>query len=109
MQHEQNVGPLADSFQRDSNGTARISTKLNTIIIQRIEFRDASIREAIDFLRQQSAANDTSTEGRKCVDIVVRLTPIGQVPPPPVPVQPATSAASVAPEGAPIEATPIPA
>src|SRR6202011_3087588 len=72
-------GPLADAFQKDSTGTARITNKLNTIIIPRIEFRDASIREAIDFIRQQATANDPSTEGRKGVDIVLRLTPQGQV------------------------------
>ncbi len=64
-QYGQAVGPLADAFQKDATGTARISNKLNTIIIPRIEFRDASIREAIDFLRQQAAANDPSTEGSK--------------------------------------------
>ncbi len=87
-QYGQNVGPLAEAFQRDASGTARISTKLNTIIIPRIEFRDASIREAIDFLRQQAAANDTSTDGRRGVDIVLRLTPMGQVAAPATPVEP---------------------
>ena len=33
-------------------------TSSTRIIIPRIEFRDASIREAMDFLRQQAAAND---------------------------------------------------
>jgi general secretion pathway protein D len=114
-QYGQNVGPLADSFQRDSTGTARITTKLNTIIIPRVEFRDASIREAIDFLRQQASANDPSTEGRKGVDIVLRLTPLGQVGPPPTPVEPLQPAAAApAPAGtgegaaAPLP-TPIPA
>jgi general secretion pathway protein D len=114
-QYGQNVGPLADSFQRDSTGTARITTKLNTIIIPRVEFRDASIREAIDFLRQQASANDPSTEGRKGVDIVLRLTPLGQVAPPPTPVEPLQPAAAApAPAGtgegaaAPLP-TPIPA
>ena len=60
---------------KDATGTARITNKLNTIIIPRIEFRDASIREAIDFLRQQAAANDPATDGRKGVDIVLRMTP----------------------------------
>ena len=59
-------------------GTARITNKLNTIIIPKIEFRDASIREAIDFIRQQAAANDPSTEGRRGIDIVLRLTPMGR-------------------------------
>ena len=46
------------SVARDASNTARIRNKLDSIIIPRIEFRDASIREAIDFLRQQAAAND---------------------------------------------------
>jgi len=88
----QTVGPLADAFQKDVTGTAKISNKLNTIIIPRIEFRDASIREAIDFIRQQAAANDPTADGRKGVDIVLRLTPMGQTAPPPAAVQPAALA-----------------
>ena len=49
----------------------RISNKLNTIIIPRIEFRDASIREAIDFLREQAVDNDPATEGKRGVNIVI--------------------------------------
>ncbi len=64
-QYGQTVGPISDAFARDAGGTARITNKLNSIIIPKIEFRDASIREAIDFLRQQAAANDPSTEGKK--------------------------------------------
>src|SRR6266478_1977620 len=90
-QYGQAVAPLADAFARDASGTARITTKLNTIIIPRVEFRDASIREAIDFLRQQAAENDPATEGKKGVDIVLRLAPLGQIAPPPVPVVPATA------------------
>src|SRR5205823_1809562 len=85
---------------RDASGTARITTKLNTIIIPRVEFRDASIREAIDFLRQQAVENDPATEGKKGVDIVLRLAPLGQIAPPPVPVQPAQSPVTAAPAGA---------
>jgi general secretion pathway protein D len=92
----QAVGPITDAFARNTSGTALITTKLNTIIIPHIEFRNASIREAIDFLRQQAAENDPSTEGKKGVDIVLRLAPLGQVAPPPVPVQPAAGAAATA-------------
>src|SRR5437868_4621962 len=88
-QYGQAVAPFAEAFARDASGTARITTKLNTIIIPRVEFRDASIREAIDFLRQQAVENDPSVEGKKGVDIVLRLAPLGQIAPPPVPVQPA--------------------
>ncbi len=95
-QYGQAVGPLADAFQKDATGTARLTNKLNSIIIPRIEFRDASIREAIDFLRQQATANDPSSEGRKGVDIVLRLTPAGQVGPVPVAVQPLAPPPAVA-------------
>ena len=84
-QYGQAVGAITDAFAKDASGTARITSKLNSIIIPRIEFRDASIREAIDFLRQQSVANDPAEEGRKGVDIVLRLTAIGtRTEPPPV-------------------------
>src|SRR5438094_1609296 len=44
----QTAAPLGEAFARDTAGTARITNKLNTIIIPRIEFRDATVREAID-------------------------------------------------------------
>ncbi|MFN2621678.1 MAG: Amuc_1098 family type IV pilus outer membrane protein [Chthoniobacterales bacterium] len=73
----ESVGPITDAFTKDATGTARITNKLNTIIIPKIEFRDASIREAIEFLRQQAAENDPGWDGRKGVDIVLRLTTLG--------------------------------
>src|SRR6266487_3132009 len=97
------VGAVVNAFARDASGTARITNKLNTIIIPRVEFRDASIREAIDFLREQAVENDPSPEGKKGVDIVLRMTPIGQVAPPPVPVTPAAGPAAA---GAPAAAAP---
>jgi len=75
------VEPMTEAFQRDVTGTARITQKLNTIIIPRVEFRDASVREAIDFLRQQAADNDPTGDGKKGVDIVLRLAPLGQIAP----------------------------
>ncbi len=84
---------VMESFQRDAAGTARITQKLNSVIIPKVDFRDASIREAIDFLRQQAAVNDPATEGRRGVDIVLRVTPLGQVAPPSTPAEPAPSAA----------------
>src|SRR5436309_104632 len=100
------TAPVGAGFARDTGGTARITNKLNTIIIPRVEFRDASIREAIDFLREQAVENDPS-EGKKGVDIVLRMTPLGQVAPPPVPVAPAagTPGAAAAPAGAPTGGT----
>ena len=71
------IGPITDAFTKDATGTARITTKLNTIIIPRIEFKDASIREAIEFLRQQAAENDSGADGRRGVDIVLRVATLG--------------------------------
>ena len=59
-------------------GTAQMTNKMNSIIIPHIEFRDTTIREAIDFLREQAAENDPSGQG---VNIVLRLVPLGQVAP----------------------------
>jgi general secretion pathway protein D len=83
--------PATIGAQRNLGGTAQITNKLNTIIIPRIEFRDATIREAIDFLREQAAENDTSGTGKRGVDIVLRMVPLGQVAAPPAPVAPAGS------------------
>jgi general secretion pathway protein D len=77
-QYGTGFGPIENTVARDAGNTARIRSKLDSIIIPRIEFRDASIREAIDFLRQQAAANDPTTEGRRGVDIVLRLRSLGR-------------------------------
>ena len=63
--------PAAIGTQRNLGGTAQINNKLSTIIIPRIEFRDASLREAIDFLREQAVENDPATEGKRGVNIVL--------------------------------------
>jgi general secretion pathway protein D len=113
-QYGKSVEPFAESFQRDVTGTARITQKLNSIIIPRVEFRDASVREAIDFLRKQAAANDMNPDEKKGVDIVLRLAPLGQIAPPPIPVEPAqlngpAGASGVPSEGAPPSAVTAPA
>src|SRR5438128_3049336 len=81
------VGPVADNKGRggELRGTAQMTNKLNSIIIPHIEFRDTTIREAIDFLREQAAENDPSGQG---VNIVLRLVPLGQIAPPSIPVAP---------------------
>src|SRR6266699_282237 len=83
------VGPVADNKGRggELRGTAQMTNKLNGIIIPHIEFRDTSIREAIDFLREQAAENDPSGQG---VNIVLRLVPLGQIAPPSIAVAPPT-------------------
>jgi general secretion pathway protein D len=83
--------PATIGAQRNLGGTAQINNKLNTIIIPRIEFRDATIREAIDFLREQAVENDTTGTGKRGVDIVLRMVPLGQVAAPQPPVAPVGS------------------
>jgi general secretion pathway protein D len=80
--------PVAIGAARDLGGTAPVTKKLSSIIIPHLEFRDATIREAIDVLREQAAENDTGPEGQRGVNIVLRLVPLGQVAPPSMPVEP---------------------
>jgi general secretion pathway protein D len=102
----QSAGATTDTFAKDATGTARITHKLNTIIIPRIEFRDASVREAIEFLRQQAEANDPAVEGRKGIDIVLRLTTLGR---PLEASAPVVVSSASAPTGTPLPATTGPA
>ncbi len=58
----------------DLRGTAQITAKLNKIIIPKIEFRDATIREAIDYLKAKSRDLDTDADPqRRGVNIVLKL------------------------------------
>src|SRR5438034_85767 len=83
------VGPVAGAPGRgELRGTAQMTNKLNSIIIPHIEFRDATIRDATDVLREQAAENDTGPEGQRGVNIVLRLVPLGQVAAPSMPVEP---------------------
>ena len=99
------VGPVADNKGRggEVRGTAQMTNKMNSIIIPHIEFRDTTIREAIDFLREQAAENDPSGQG---VNIVLRLVPLGQIAPPSVPVLPPPTGAGTPVAGAPAQAPP---
>ena len=102
---------MAIGAQRNLGGTARISNKLTTIIIPRLEFRDASLREAVDFLREQAIENDPATEGKRGVNIVIPPSlAVQRVVTPPAAGSPAPAGAG-APAGAPAAApvgTPLP-
>src|SRR5437588_9245389 len=95
------VGPSAAvGSQRELGGTAAMTNKLNKIIIPHIEYRDATIREAIDVLREQAAENGTGPEGQRGVNIVLRLGPLGQIAPPSVPMVPVLPNGTATPPGA---------
>jgi general secretion pathway protein D len=86
--------PAKFGIQKNLADTARINNKLNTIIIPRVEFRDATLREAVNFLREQAVENDPATEGERGINIVLPSSVGVQRPPPP------PAGASPAPAGA---------
>src|SRR6267142_2939724 len=63
--------PVPIGALKNLGGTAQVSNKLNTIIIPRVEFRDATLREAVNFLREQAVENDPATEGERGINIVL--------------------------------------
>ena len=58
-----------------SRGTQSINRKLDDLIVKRINFTDATVREAIEFLRQSSEALDTEAmdAANRGVNIVLKL------------------------------------
>jgi len=81
--------PVGIGASRDLGGTALISKKLNSIILPDVEFIDSTVREAINVLREQAATYDTSPEGQRGVNIVLRVVRIGEIAPPSGPAAPA--------------------
>ena len=92
------IGPEKDlGGGIDTSGTARINQKLARIIIPKLEFKDATIREAVDFLKKKSAELDTSENepSKKGVNIVLKLENAGgsgfalppEIPPAPAGIQ----------------------
>jgi len=82
-------------------GTEAISTKLNRIVIPKIELHDTTIREAVEFLKQRSRELDTTTEDPKLkrgVNIVLKLPSAPAATETPIP--PADAAAAPAPGAA---------
>ncbi|MEO7933649.1 MAG: Amuc_1098 family type IV pilus outer membrane protein [Chthoniobacterales bacterium] len=65
---------IVQSPSDDLRGTASITAKLNKIIIPRIEFKDATIREAIDYLKAKSRdIDDDPNPEKRGVNIVLKL------------------------------------
>lgn len=68
-------GTVIESQKTDIRGTEAITNKLNRIIIPKIEFREATVREAVDFLKQKSRELDPEVDPAKPkgVNIVLKL------------------------------------
>lgn len=74
---EVGASQIIEQPQIDTRGTSLINRKLDEIIIPRIDFQEASIREALDFIKQRAAALDTTEQDptRKGINIVPKLDP----------------------------------
>lgn len=67
--------------------TEAINAKLNKIIIPKIDLRDATVREAVEFLKQRSRELDTTTDDptqKRGVNIVLKVADAPEVPAAPV-------------------------
>lgn len=63
-------GSIIEQTKTDVRGTERITNLLNSIIIPKIEFHEATVAEAINFLKQKSKDLDPNKQG---VNIVLKV------------------------------------
>lgn len=68
---------IIDQPQIDMRGTSSINRKLDEIIIPKVDFRDATVREALDNIKARAAALDSGEQdpARKGLNIVLKLAP----------------------------------
>jgi len=57
----------------DEPGRERIMSKMNRIRLPEIDFRQANIRDVVDFLHQQSVEHDPTDDPRRGVNLILRL------------------------------------
>ncbi len=71
---EVGASTIIEQPQIDTRGTSLINRKLDEILIPRIDFRDATIREALDFIKQRAVALDTTEQdpSRRGINIVLK-------------------------------------
>jgi len=72
-----NVTTIIEQPQIDTRGTSLINRKLDEIIVPKVDFHEATVREALDFLKQRSAVLDATEAdpSRKGINIVLKLPP----------------------------------
>jgi general secretion pathway protein D len=77
IRQTQNFSPTETNVQN----TAYITAKLNRIIIPKIEFHDATVREAVDFLKQKSVQLDVQEPDptKRGINIVLQLDTAGDI------------------------------
>ena len=87
---DQSVGNI-EVEKKDPGNIAKIQKKLEKTIIPKLEFKDATIREAVDYLKKKSVELDPIDEPKTGVNIVLKLeggTSVGvpeALPPPAAP------------------------
>jgi len=76
-QFDVGTGQIIEQQVIDTRGTGAISQKLEEIRIPSINFREATVREALDFIKQRSKALDTQEpdENKRGINIVLKLDP----------------------------------
>jgi general secretion pathway protein D len=107
------TGPIEQGTQSSGN-VARIQKKLERIMIPSIEFKEATIREAVEFLKKKSKDLDTTEEREedRGVNIVLKLDSAGGggamvMPEPAAPVAPAIPGLEPLPGAAPAPVAPM--
>ena len=68
---------IIDQPQIGTRGTSSINSKLDEIVIPKIDFREATIREALDNIKQRAATLDTVEKDptKKGINIILKLAP----------------------------------
>lgn len=74
--YDTGISAIIEQPEIDLSGRSNINRKLDEIIIPKIEFHEATVREAIDFVKQRAAALDTSEP--KGVNVVLQLDPAAE-------------------------------
>jgi general secretion pathway protein D len=76
----------SSALQDERRGTELMIARLNRIVVPRIDFRDATVREAVAFLQQQSRTLDTTETSpeQRGINIFLKLPSVGAAIAPPV-------------------------
>jgi len=98
----QNGRSTAGDFQSRGGvrGNEVITAKLNRIVIPKIDLRDTTVREAVEFLKQRSRELDSTTDDpkdKRGVNIVLKLDNTQATPPVTDPSAPVVEGAEVTP------------
>jgi general secretion pathway protein D len=68
--------------QEERRGTELMIARLNRIIVPRIDFRDATVRQAVSFLQQQSRTLEEGAGDQSGINIVLKLPTTSSALPP---------------------------